>query len=94
MFECDMPHQNRVPRVVGSPVVKVPVAGVLKAHENVVTGAGGGGVGAAVVDPQMMNPALLTLPSDVQAIGVPTVTARLLIWASVCSRVAEVPIVK
>jgi hypothetical protein len=51
-------------------------------------------VGAALVDPQMMNPALVTLVSDVQMIGTPAVTARLLIWASVCSRVAEVPIVK
>jgi hypothetical protein len=89
-----MPHQNRVPSEVGSLVVKVPVAGVLNPQVNVVTGAGGAGVGAALDDPQMVNPALATLPSDDQLIGVPAVMARLLIWASVCSRVVEVPTVK
>jgi hypothetical protein len=36
-------------------------------------------VGAAVVDPQMVNPALVTLASENQAIEVPAVTATLLI---------------
>jgi hypothetical protein len=94
MFEWVIPHQNRVPSEVGSLVVKVPVAGVLNPHEKVVTGAGGAGVGAALVDPQMVNPELVTLPSEYQMTGVPAVTAKLLIWASVCSRVVEVPIVK
>jgi hypothetical protein len=79
MLVCDMPHQNRVPRLVGSLVVNVPVAGVLNPQVNVVTGPGGAGVGAALVDPQMVNPGLVTLPSENQAIDVPAVTARLLI---------------
>jgi hypothetical protein len=51
-------------------------------------------VGAAVADAQMMTPALATLASENQAIDVPAVTARLLIWAFVWSRVGEVPSVK
>jgi hypothetical protein len=60
-----------------------------------VVGSMAGTDGAVVVrEPQMVNPALLTLASETQAIEVPAVTGRLLIWAFVWRRVVEVPIVK
>jgi hypothetical protein len=93
-----MPHQYCV----------VPVAtGVLNPQKNVPAtvgarvGAAVGGelavgaiVGAKVVDAQMVNPSLVTLPSDRQFSGVPATTARLLSCAGVVSRVVLVPTVK
>jgi hypothetical protein len=43
---------------------------------------------------QMVNPALVTLTSEIQLIDVPAVMGKLSSWALVCSRVAEVPSVK
>jgi hypothetical protein len=76
-----MPHQNLVPTLVGTPGVNVPIAGVLNPHKKriPVGNVGGAVVGAAEVDPQMMNPGLVTLASENHAIEVPALTARLLI---------------
>jgi hypothetical protein len=87
-----MPHQYCV----------VPVAtGVLKSHPNepgtvgALVGVGvGASVGAADEDAQMVNPDLVTLPSERQFNGVPATIARLLISAGVVSRVLDVPTVK
>jgi hypothetical protein len=62
MFECDIPHQKRVPTLVGSPVVREPVAGVLNPHVNDANGVGvGAEVGAN--DGGMVPPPAITIES-------------------------------
>jgi hypothetical protein len=78
----------------GAAVGRAVGAGVGRVDGVIVVGGATGGKVPCVGMAQMVNPALVTLTSEIQLIDVPAVMGKLSSWALVCSRVAEVPSVK
>jgi uncharacterized membrane protein required for colicin V production len=85
-----------VGRAVGAVVGRAVGAVVGRAVGAVVGGLVGatGGKVPVVGMPQMVNPALVTLASEIQLIDTPAVMGKPWSWPLVCSRVVEVPTVK